>query len=198
MAIAAHPSFPANGLGDLIQMAKAEPHKLFMAMPQNGSPPHIVALLLMRAAGIDLTLVPHKSGAEALNATVSNQIPLLIDAPTLFSAQVADRKLKALVVTGREREPALPAVPTASEAGLTQVQGEAWIGLVAPAGTPPDIVHRLNREVRAVLQSAEVEAVLRRLSFRKMQATPEEFGDLIRAEHGRWSTIIRDAGLRLD
>jgi tripartite-type tricarboxylate transporter receptor subunit TctC len=198
MAIAAHPSFPADSLHDLIQVAKARPGKLFMAMPQNGSPPHVIALLLAQAAGIDVTLVPHKSGAEALSAVVSNQIPLLIDAPTLFSSQVAEGKLKALVVTGREREPALPSVPTAVESGLAQVQGEAWIGLVAPVGTPPHVIQRLNRDLNEILNSPEIEPALRRLSFRKLQGTPEAFADLIRAEHDKWGAIIREAGLRLD
>jgi tripartite-type tricarboxylate transporter receptor subunit TctC len=198
MAIAAHPSFPANNLSGLIQAAKASPGKLFMAMPQNGSPPHVVALLLARAAGIDVTLVPHKSGAEALSAVVGNQIPLLIDAPTLFSSQVAEGKLKALVVTGHEREPALPSVPTAMESGFPQVQGEAWIGLVAPAGTPPEVVQRLNRELGEILNSPEIESALRRLSFRKLQGSPKDFAELIRAGHDKWGTIIREAGLRLD
>jgi tripartite-type tricarboxylate transporter receptor subunit TctC len=198
MAIAAHPSFPADRLQDLIELAKARPGKLFMAMPQNGSPPHVIALLLTRMGGIDVTLVPHKSGIEALNAVVSNQIPLLIDAPTLFSSHVAEGKLKALVVTGQQREPSLPSVPTARESGLTQMEGEAWIGLVAPAGTPPQIVHRLNREFNAILDSPETESALRQLSFRRLQGTPEEFARMIKAEHGKWSTVIREAGLRLD
>jgi tripartite-type tricarboxylate transporter receptor subunit TctC len=198
MAIAAHPSFPAQRLQDLIDLAKSRPGKLFVAMPQNGSPPHVIALLLTRTAGIDVTLVPHKSGIEALNAVVSNQIPLLIDAPTLFSSHVAEDKLKALVVTGRQREPSLPSVPTASESGLTQMEGEAWIGLVAPAGTPAPIVDRLNRELNAILDLPQTQSTLRALSFRTMKGSSAEFADLIRAEHGKWSTVIRDAGLRLD
>jgi tripartite-type tricarboxylate transporter receptor subunit TctC len=198
MAIAAHPSFPADTLQNLIDAAKARPGKLFMAMPQAGSPPHVIALLFMRTAGIDITLVPHKSGIEALNAAVSNQIPLLIDAPTLFAGHVAEGKLKALVVTGREREPALPSVPTAVESGFDRMQGEAWIGLVAPAGTPGHVIQRLNRELTAILKSPEIADVLHRLSFRTLEGTPETFADLIKAEHERWGTIIRDAGLRLD
>jgi tripartite-type tricarboxylate transporter receptor subunit TctC len=198
MAIAAHPSFPADNLSGLIQVAKASPGKLFMAMPQNGSPSHVVALLLARATGIDITLVPHKSGAEAVSAVVGNQIPVLIDAPTLFSSHVAEGKLKALVVTGRERESVLPFVPTAMESGFPQVQGEAWIGLVAPAGIPPHIVRRLNHELSEVFNSAEIESALRRLSFRKLQGTPKDFADLITAEHDKWGTIIREAGLHLD
>jgi len=198
MAIAAHPSFPASTIQELIPLARSQPGKLFMAMPQTGSPPHVIALLLSRAAGIELTLVPHKAGSEALNAALSNQIPLLIDAPTILSPYVADGRLKALVVTGSEREPALPGVATASESGLPNLQGEAWIGLVGPAGMPKDVIQRLNREVALILASPDMQAQLARLSCRRLTATPEEFRTLIKVEHAKWGSLIRNAGLKLD
>jgi tripartite-type tricarboxylate transporter receptor subunit TctC len=197
MALAAHPSFPARTFGEFVTLAKAQPGKTFIAIPQSGSPPHIIALLLNRASGIDVTMVPHKSGAEAVNAVVSGEIPLLFDAPTIISNQVRAGKLKALVVTGRQREPALPETPTAKEAGF-DVQGEAWIGLVAPRGTPSAVVQRLNREVGTILATSEMDAAMARLSFRTLASTPEAFGRLIQDEHTKWSAVIRDAGLRLE
>lgn len=197
MALAAHPSFPARSLGEFVALAKAQPGKYFVAMPQSGSPPHIVALLLNRATGIDVTMVPHKSGSEAVNAVVSGEIPLLFDAPTIISNQVAAGKLKALAVTGQRREPSLPDAPTAKEAGF-DVQGDAWIGLVAPRGTPTAIVQRLNREVGAILSAPEMDASMARLGFRTMTSTPETFRTLIHDEHRKWSVLIRDAGLRLE
>jgi tripartite-type tricarboxylate transporter receptor subunit TctC len=152
---------------------------------------------LNRATGIDVTMVPHKSGAEAVNAVVSGEIPLLFDAPTIISSHVRVGNLKALVVTGRQREPALPETPTASEAGFN-VQGEAWIGLVAPRGTPTAVVQRLNRELGIILAAGEMAAAMARLSFRTLASTPEAFGSLIREEHTKWSAVIRDAGLRLE
>jgi tripartite-type tricarboxylate transporter receptor subunit TctC len=197
MALAAHPTFAARTLSDFIRQAKARPGKLFVAMPQMGSPPHIVALLLNRAAGIEVTMVPHKSGADAVNAVVSGEIPLLFDAPTIMSAHVQSGRLNALVVTGNQREPALPDTPTASESGL-DVQGEAWIGLVAPRGTPAVIVQRLNRDLAAILAEAEMRSVMARLSFRILIASPEAFGKLIEAEHAKWGAVIREAGLKLE
>lgn len=198
MVIAAHPSFPARSLQELIPLAKAQPGKLFMAIPQMGSPPHVIALLLARAAGIELTLVPHKGGADALNAVLNDQIPLLIDAPTILSPHVAAGRLKALVVSGRQREATLPGVATASESGLADLQGEAWIGLVAPAGTPKDIVQRINRELAVILADPDMQVQLARLSFRSLTGTPDEFRALIKTEHTKWSSVIRDAGLKLD
>jgi tripartite-type tricarboxylate transporter receptor subunit TctC len=197
MALAAHPSYPARTLGEFVALAKAQPGKTFIAMPQSGSPPHIIALLLNRATGVDVTMVPHKSGADAVNAVVSGEIPLLFDAPTIISNQVRAGKLKALVVTGRQREPVLPETPTASEAGF-DAQGEAWIGLVAPRGTPAGVVQRLNREVSAILATSEMTAALARLSFRTLASTPDAFRSLIRDEHAKWSAVIREAGLRLE
>ncbi len=198
MALAAHPSFPARTLSELITLAKAQPGKLFVAMPQAGSPPHVVALLLNRAAGISTTMVPHKSGAEALALVYSGGAPLIIDAPTLIAPQVASGKLVALVVTGRQREAALPGVATAIESGLAGVEGEAWIGLVAPAGTPAAVVQRLNRELATVLASAQVQEHMARLSFRTLKASPEEFRTLIRNEHAKWGALIREAGLKIE
>lgn len=197
MALAAHPSFPAGSLGEFVTLAKAQPGKYFVAIPQSGSPPHIVALLLNRATGVNVTMVPHRSGSDAVNAVVSGEIPLLFDAPTIISNHVRAGKLKALAVTGRQREPALPDTPTARESGF-DVQGEAWIGLVAPRGTPTAVVQRLNSEIAGILAANEMQALMARLSFRTMTSTPEAFRNLIRDEHMKWSAVIRDAGLKLE
>jgi tripartite-type tricarboxylate transporter receptor subunit TctC len=197
MALAAHPSFPARSLGEFVALAKAQPGKYFVAIPQLGSPPHIVALLLNRATGIEVTLVPHKSGSDAVNAVVSGEIPLLFDAPTIISNQVRSGRLKALAVTGQRREPSLPETPTAHEIGF-DVQGEAWIGLVAPRQTPTDVVQRLHREVSAILAAPEMNALMVKLGFRTMTSTPEAFRTLIQSEHRKWSVLIREAGLRLE
>lgn len=197
MVLAAHPSFAANSMPEFIAIAKAQPGKIFVAIPQSGSPPHIVALLLNRATGIDVTMVPHKSGNDAVNAVLSGEIPLLFDAPTIISNHVKAGKLKALTVTGRLREPALSDTPTTSESGFN-VQGEAWIGVVAPRGTPAAIVQRLNRELAGILATAEMGSLMSRLSFRTMALTPEAFGSLIREEHAKWAAVIRDAGLKVE
>jgi tripartite-type tricarboxylate transporter receptor subunit TctC len=197
MALVAHPSFPARTLGEFIALARARPGKLFVAIPQLGSPPHIVALLLSRSAGIEVTMVPHRSGTDAVNAVVSGEIPLLIDAPTILTAQVQAGRLKALAVTGRQREPLLPDTPTATEGGLN-LQGEAWIGLVAPRGTPLAIVQRVNQELAAIMASADMRSRMASLGFRTLSSSPDEFRDLIRDEHVKWGATIREAGLNLE
>lgn len=198
MVLAANPSYPANSLADLVKVAKADGAKPFVAMPQTGSPPHVVALLLQRALGVDFTMVPYKAGVEAVAAAVSGDVSLVIDAPTVVAQQVSAGKLKALVVTGREREAALPSTPTVAQSGFGNIQGEAWIGLVAPAGTPQAVIAILNRHVQAVLALPEIRERMAFLGFRPLVSTPESFARMMADERIKWSTVIRDANLRLD
>jgi tripartite-type tricarboxylate transporter receptor subunit TctC len=196
MVLAAHPSFEAGSFAELVQVARRRPGSLFVSMPQLGSPPHVVALLLNRAAGIELRMVPHTSATDALKAAVAGEIPLTIGAPTTIAPLVSAGKLRAMVVTGRQREPLLPQTPTAADLGLP-VQGEAWFGLVAPTGTPVAVVERLNHEVERVMQAGEMPALMARLAFRTLSGSPEAFARMIREDHGTWGETIRQAGLRL-
>jgi tripartite-type tricarboxylate transporter receptor subunit TctC len=128
---------------------------------------------------------------------IAGEIPLLFDAPTAIATLVQAGRLRALAVTGRQREPLLPDTPTARESGF-DVLGEAWIGLVAPRHTPTDIVQRLNRELATIMSSAEVASAMARLSFRPMSSSPQDFAALIRQEHEKWGVVIREANLRLE
>jgi tripartite-type tricarboxylate transporter receptor subunit TctC len=197
-ALAAHPAFPANTLPEFIALTKREPGKVLVGTTQLGSPPYVTLSMLLRAAGIQVTVVPFRSGQDGLTAVMRGDTQAFLDAPTIITPQAKAGTLKVLVVTGREREIELPDVPTAAEMGLPAAQSEAWIGLVAPARTPGEIVLRVNREITGLLALPELRDRLRQLSFVTVAATPEEFQRLIRDEHGRWSSVIREAGLRLD
>jgi tripartite-type tricarboxylate transporter receptor subunit TctC len=198
MVLAAHPSFPGDTLESVARLARAGTTKPFIAMPQTGSPPHVVALLLQRTAQFDASMVPYKSGAEAVAAVVAGEVPLVIEAPTALIPLVRAGKLKALVVTGATREPALPDTPTVGQSGYPDVHGEAWIGLVAPAGTPVDVVTRINAAVARVLAEREVAMHMDGLGFRTLSRTPAGFRELLAADRVKWSVVIRAAGLRLD
>ncbi len=197
MVLAAHPSFPARTLPEFVALAKASPGKYFVAIPQAGSPPHILALLLNRAAGIEVTFVPHKSGSDAVRAVIAGDIALLVDGSVAVASQVQAGRLKALAVTGRQRDAVLPQTPTAAESGF-DAPGEAWFGLVAPAGTPAAIVARLNRAVATALATPELQAAMAALGMRTLQGTPEEFGEQIRRDHATWGPLIRAAGLKIE
>jgi tripartite-type tricarboxylate transporter receptor subunit TctC len=154
--------------------------------------------MMARSAGIEVTFVPYKSAPDALTAVLRGDVQVAVDGPAMFTPHVKDRTLKVLAVTGRSREDALPDVPTLAESGFAGLEGEAWIGVVAPARTPREIVLRLNHEIATVLALRELRERLLTLSFTPMVAAPEEFQALIREEHARWAAIIGEAGLKLD
>jgi tripartite-type tricarboxylate transporter receptor subunit TctC len=158
----------------------------------------LVARLLARAAGIDVAFIPFRTGPEGLTGVMRGDVSLFVDAPPMIAPQVKAGTIKVLGVTGRTREPELPDAQTTAEAGFPNVEGEAWIGLVAPARTPTEISMRLNHEIAAVLAALEVQQRLAVLSFRPFIATADEFRTLIADEHKRWGPIIRDAGIKLD
>jgi tripartite-type tricarboxylate transporter receptor subunit TctC len=198
MVLAANPAFPAKSLKDLAKLAPPGGPKPFVAMPQTGSPPHVVALLIERAAGIDVTLVPYKAGPEAVAAAVAGDVPLVIEAPTAIAPQVRAGKLKALVVTGREREASLPDTPTGLESGFLDLQAEAWIGLVAPAGTPETDIALLHRALAQLLATPEMGAQMTSLGFRSFVTGPQDFRTLLMNDRRKWSALIQGAGIKLD
>lgn len=198
MVLGANPAFPANSLGELVKVARGSSAKLFLAMPQTGSPPHVVGLLLQRVAHIELVMVPYKGGAEAAAAAIAGDVPLVIEAPTVIAPQVHAGKLKALVVTGRTREAGLPETPTALESGFGDLEGEAWIGLVAPVGTPAPRIALINRALTEILATPEMHDRMASLEFRTLVGTPQEFGKLMAADRAKWSEVIRNASLKLD
>jgi tripartite-type tricarboxylate transporter receptor subunit TctC len=198
LVLAANPAFPANSLAELVKVASAGGEKLFVAMPQTGSPPHVLGLLIQHTAGIEFTMVPYKAGIEAAAAAVAGEVPLVIEASTVIAPQVRAGKLKGLTVTGREREPSLPNTPTAIESGFADIQGEAWIGLVAPAGTAASKITRLNAALAEVLALSQMKDRMASLGFRTLVNGPEDFAKLMATERIKWSAVIRNANLRLD
>lgn len=196
--LVANPALEANTLADVIALSQREPGRLLLGIPANGSPPHIAAILLLQKSGLKATFVPFRSGPDALTAAMRGDVQLLIDGPTLLAQQVAERKLKALVVTGPHRHETLPDVPTLVEVGFKDAASESWMGLVAPQGTPQEAVARLDRETRAIVHSEDFVRRLKTLSFVPQFAPADEFAALIGREHERWSGVLRTAGLKFD
>ena len=198
LVLAADPAFPANSLAELVKVASAGGEKLFVAMPQTGSPPHVLGLLIQRTAGIEFTMVPYKNGIQAVAAAAAGEVPLVIEATTVIAPQVRAGKLKGLIVTGRERESSLPNTPTAIESGFADIQAESWIGLVAPAGTAAPKVARLNAALVEVLGMPQMKDRMASLGFRTLVNGPEDFAKLMATERIKWSAVIRSANLKLD
>jgi tripartite-type tricarboxylate transporter receptor subunit TctC len=195
-ALAAHPAWPGTTLADYIAGAKAQPGKHFIAVPQTGSAPHVVGLFIHQATGVDVQMVAYKSGPDALRAAIAGETTFALEATNTISQQVKSGRLKAIAVTGPLRDALLPQTPTLRESGVP-LQAEAWIGLVAPAGTPGPIIERIHREVASVMNAPEVREAMAALGFRTQASSPRAFGDLIVREHAAWGPAIRRAGIKL-
>ena len=193
-----HPSLPITSVKDLIALARANPGKLTYASTGNGTPPHVAGELLKQLGKIDVVHVPYKGSAAALTDVIAGHVPFMF-ANTLSSIQyVRAGRLRAVAVGAKKRITIAPELPTVIESGLPGFDVSLWAGVLAPAGTPPDIIARLNREIVAVLAMADVKEKLTAEGAVVTPSTPEEFGALIVSEIDRLGKIARAAKMRID
>lgn len=189
---------PARNLAELIAAAKAQPGGLAYASGGNGTPPHINAEVFKSVAGIDLLHVAYKGGGPALTDLMAGRVQLMLDTAASAMPHVRSGKLRALALSAPKRSAEYPDLPTFAEAGLAQYETNAWYSMHAPAGTPPEIVRRLNRELVAILKDADIVARFKQLSTDPVGNSPEEFGAFVKAELDKYARIIKSAGIRLD
>ncbi|WP_420995699.1 Bug family tripartite tricarboxylate transporter substrate binding protein [Cupriavidus sp. 30B13] len=192
-----NPKVPAKSVAELVALAKAEPGKLSFASSGTGQSVHLSGELFKKRTGIDIIHVPYKGAAPAVADLVAGQVTMMVDNLPSSMAQIQAGKLRALAVTSAARVPELPDVPTMKEAGLDDFQVTAWFGLVAPAGTPPALVSRLQKAVAAILAEPEVKARLAELGGMPGGDTPEHFAAFINAERVRWARVVKDTGIPL-
>ncbi len=160
---------------------------------------HLGGELLKVMAGIDMIHVPYKGSAPAMTDFLGGRISMMFDTTSNFVDHVKTGKLRALGVTGRKRSPALPAVPSISEsAGMAAYDMTLWLGVLAPAGTPKDLVARLHRELDAVMASPEIVKQMADAGIEVRVSTPGEFSALIRADMAKWATVVKRAGLQAE
>jgi tripartite-type tricarboxylate transporter receptor subunit TctC len=194
LVLTAHPSVPANSLPELIRLAKAQPGKLTYSSSGNGQPPHVYTELLKFNAGIDLLHVPYKGAAAATTGLLAGDVDLNMESASGVLAHVKSGRIRALAVSGEKRIAALPEVPTFTEGGVPGI-GESWVGIVAPAGTPKEIVARLNLEIAKALQSPDIKAYYDTAGRTIAAGSPEAFAALIRDEVPRWREVVKRAGI---
>jgi tripartite-type tricarboxylate transporter receptor subunit TctC len=193
-----NPAFPANSLTELIALAKARPGKINFASPGHGTPPHMVGEMLKQRTGIDIVHVPYRGSAAALTDIMAGQVELTFENPSVTVPLVQEGKLKALAVTGESRNPQLPNVPTIIESGVPDFVSMSFTGLMAPAGTPPEIILRLNQELTAALRAAETIELLDKLGVNPRPGTPEDFAAFIARETEKWTAVAKRAGIRVE
>ena len=189
---------PARNLQEFIAAAKAKPGALAYASGGNGTPPHINAEVFKAVAGVDLLHVAYKGGGPALVDLMAGRVQAMLDTAASAMPHVRAGKLRALALSAPRRSPDLPDLPTFAEAGLPQYDTNAWYSMHAPAGTPPEVVRRLNAELVAILKDPDVLARFKQLATDPVGNSPEEFVAFVRSELDKYARIIKAAGIKLD
>ena len=193
-----HPSLPAKTLGELIAYAKANPGKLSFGSGGNGTPAHLAGELLKIEAKIDMTHVPFRGTGPALQAVIGGHVPMAYNPPPPLIPHLQSGTIRALAITTLKRTAALPDVPTIAELGFPGFEATTWHGIVAPAGTPKDVVATLHRAAAAALNDAEVRKALSDLGVDIVANTPEEFRAYIASEIPKWATVVKASGAKVD
>ena len=193
-----HPSIPARSVKELIAFAKTRPGELTAGSAGNGTASHLAVELLNLMGGIKTTHVPYKGLAPAHTELMGGQLSMLFDGIVTGMPAVKAGRLRALGVTTVKRWQGTPDIPTMAEAGLAGFEVNSWYGLLAPAGTPREIIMRLNSEVGRALREPDARERLYSIGAEPMNGTPEEFTAYIAAEMAKWSKVVKTAGIRVE
>lgn len=191
-----HPSVPAQSVKELVKLAKSRPGRLNYASAGIGSPPHLSAELFKTMAGVDMAHVPYKGATPALADLVGGHIDVYFGGISGALPQVKARKLRALAVTGARRSSQLPEVPTVAEAALPGYEISTWFGLLAPAGTPRDVIVRLNGVITGIVAEADTRSYLIGQGVEPLTSTPDQFAAHIRREIPKFARIVKAAGIK--
>ena len=193
-----HPSVAAKSVKELIALAQSQPGKLSYASSGSGTSIHLSGELFKMLAKVDMVHIPYKGSAPAMIDMVGGQVQVMFDNMPSALPHVKAGKLRALAVTSAQRSPSAPDVPTMGEAGVPGFDVQSWFGLVAPKGTPKDIIARVNAEAVKALGSADIKERFMDLGAVPGPMSPEAFGDYIRAEISRWSEVVKVSGAKAE
>jgi tripartite-type tricarboxylate transporter receptor subunit TctC len=198
LVLVVHPSVPARDIAEFIAYARANPGRLNFASNGNGSSSQLAAVMFDSMAGVDMVHVPYKGLSPALADLLSGQVQLMFSSVVAILPHVKAGKLRALAVTGAKRLAAMPELPTIAESGFAGYEASSWYGILAPAGTPREIVAKLNALLSRALEQPEVKSSLLAEGAEPAGGSPERFAAHIRSEKDRLGKLIRDAKIRLE
>jgi tripartite-type tricarboxylate transporter receptor subunit TctC len=198
VVVGVHPAFPAKSLGDLVALAKANPGKYAFSSCGNGTVLHLAGELLKLQAGIDLTHVPYRGCNPAMADAVSGQVPVFFTVLGNAAAFERGGKVRLLAVATQQRIALYPDLPTIAESGFPGYDAYPWFGVLAPAGTPREIVQRLAGEITAAVPVPEIAERIRAFSLEPTPLGPEGLAELMKSDFEKWSRVVREAKIKLD
>lgn len=198
LILVVNPSIPVHDMKEFMAWAKAQKHGVQYATPGTGSPHHLAGALFALRAGLNLINVPYRGAAPAIQDVMSGQVPMMFVDSASGKQYIADGKLRALAVASKKRLDILPNVPTLIESGLPGFEAYAWQGLVAPKGTPEEVVTQLNQALNETLKSPDVIAKFKALGLEITPSTPRQLDDYARAERTKWTKVIKDAHITIE
>jgi tripartite-type tricarboxylate transporter receptor subunit TctC len=197
LVMVVHPSVKAKTLQEFIALAKANPGKLSYASSGPGTPYHMAGELFKSMSGTDILHVPHKNSGEARNDVLGGHVQMMFDAVTAMKGSIDAGEVRALATTGLKRTAVLPEVPTVDEAGVPGYEATIWLGVMAPTGTPKDIVQRLNTEIGKIVASPKVRGAWAKQGAVPMAMTPAEFDAFLRQDIEKWAKVVKISGARI-
>ena len=196
--IVVHPSFPAKDIKEFFAIIKANPGKYDYASPGGGTGPHLSAELLKLKMNLDIAHIPYKGGGPALQAVLANQVSIGLSAIPPAAPQIKAGALRGLAITSSNRLSSLPDIPTLNESGVTDFEGDTLSFIMAPAGTPPAIVQKLNREISKALESPELRNKLTGMGYQVYTSTPDQVAHKIKVDIEKWAKVVKSGNIKPD
>ena len=193
-----HPSLPVMNVKDLVALAKQRPGELTYGSSGSGAFNHLTGALFSMKTGTQLTHVPYKGGGPAAVALLSGEITMILGEPASIVGFVKAGRVRAIAVTGAKRAPAMPELPTIAESGVAGYEATSWNGMLAPAGTPAEIIKRLNAEFNRIIGTPDMKKRMLDNGYEPVGGPPETFGELIRVEITKWAPVVVAAGVKVD
>ncbi len=193
-----HPSLPVKSVRELVALAKAKPGSIDFASSGSGSSQHLFAALFISLAGVKMTHIPYKGSAQATTDLLSGQVTVSFPGIAGMIQHIRNGRLRALAVTSLKRSPQMPEVPSIAEAGVKGYEASLWLGILAPAALPKDINARLNAEVGKILKQPELQASFRTIGTEIVYRAPEDFGEFVKSELGKWAWVVKETGMQVN
>ena len=197
LVMVVHPSVQAKTLQEFVALAKAQPGKLSYASSGPGTPYHMAGELFKSMSGTDILHIPHKGSAEARNDVMGGHVQMMFDAVTAMKGSIDAGEVRALATTGLQRSSVMPNVPTVNESGVPGYEATIWLGIMAPKGTPKEIVDRLNAEIGKIIAKPEIRDAWAKQGAVPMTMTPDQFGAFLKQDIEKWAKVIKTAGIAI-